>query len=125
MTLSDKRALLADDLAALREYAKTLGLKTAIDEVKRTMEQQALYIKAGRSKTTNSMHLKGLAVDLVVYGPKGYVGLLPADEAWWTMKPLGLFWESLRPENRWGGNFDKDWGRKDPWIDTPHFEQRG
>ena len=32
------------------------------------------------------------------------------------LQPIGDFWESLYPPNKWGGNFKK-------FVDTPHFER--
>ena len=32
------------------------------------------------------------------------------------LAPLGAYWESLHPKNRWGGNFSN-------LVDCPHFER--
>jgi hypothetical protein len=32
------------------------------------------------------------------------------------LAPLGVYWESLYPKNRWGGNFKS-------LVDCPHFER--
>jgi len=32
------------------------------------------------------------------------------------LAPLGAYWESLNPKNRWGGNFKS-------LVDCPHFER--
>jgi len=41
------------------------------------------------------------------------------------LKPIGEFWESLNPLNRWGGEliigYDED---NKPKFDTCHFERR-
>ena len=33
-----------------------------------------------------------------------------------TIEPLGIYWESLHPKNRWGGHFSN-------LVDCPHFER--
>ena len=33
-----------------------------------------------------------------------------------TLAPVGAYWESLHPKNRWGGNFKS-------LVDCPHFER--
>jgi len=32
------------------------------------------------------------------------------------IEPLGIYWESLHPKNRWGGYFSN-------LVDCPHFER--
>jgi len=129
MSLSDEQAAFFNDLCQLRQYAESLGFKVTLGEVKRTVEQQRLYVSSGRSKTMNSRHLDGLAADLhfmKVIPPSSkevYVNGLPGSSALIELEPIGKFWESLGDKNRWGGNFDKDWSRIDPWVDVPHFER--
>ena len=76
----------------------------------RTPEQQKIYYDTGKSKTMASNHLRRLAIDLNFL--KG--GSLVMDKA--QLAPLGTFWESLHPTNRWGGNFAS-------FTDVPHFER--
>jgi hypothetical protein len=102
---------------------------SVIGEVARTEAQQFLYVKEGRSQTMKSNHLRKLAADLdffivpVKNLSKVWVNGLDGDRVIEILKPLGIFWESLHPKNRWGGNFDRDYSRKDPFIDAPHFER--
>lgn len=58
----------------------------------------------------NSLHLKCLADDLILF--KDGVDVTSKE----TMQPLGDYWESLDPLNRWGGKFST---RSDPY----HFER--
>jgi hypothetical protein len=71
----------------------------------------------------NSSHLKKLAGDLNFFKDGVWINGLAGRRATRILKPLGKYWELLNPKNRWGGNFDKDWAREDPWVDTPHFER--
>ena len=64
-----------------------------------------------------SKHLSRLAVDYNVF----VEGELTYD--WQKIKLLGDHWESLDPNNRWGGDWNNN-DRKDGFIDTPHFEMQ-
>lgn len=95
------------DLCRLLIEAWRLGYQVRIGEVQRTPEQQALYVKSGRSKTMNSQHLKKCAADL--HFTKNGVLCYPEE--------LGRYWERLDPLNS-AGMF---WKR---FVDSPHFERR-
>jgi len=56
----------------------------------------------------NSLHYKRLAIDLNLF--KDGVWLKKSEDH----KPLGDYWESLDPQNRWGGRFS----------DGNHYETR-
>jgi len=109
--LSDEQWEFLQDVAKLIEYAKDMGYKLTGGELYRTRYQQKEYMRTGRSKTMRSYHLKRLAIDLNVF-----VG---GDLTWDynDIEPLGIFWESLSPKNRWGGHFRN-------FKDLPHFERR-
>jgi hypothetical protein len=98
------------DLAKLIEYATAQGFQVTAGELYRTPEQQQIYVKTGRSRTMNSLHLQRRAVDLNFFKD----GKLTYDKK--ILAPLGLFWESLHPLNSWGGNGVK-------LVDTPHFSR--
>lgn len=104
--LSDVRKLLTFAL----EHAGKLGLKVTAGELYRTPEQQKIYLSTGRSKTMYSNHLRRLAIDLNFIKD----GRLTGDRK--LLEPIGEYWESLNPQNRWGGNFQSI-------VDTPHFER--
>lgn len=122
MSLVDTQAAFLKQVCMLLERADELGFTVTMGEAYRTAEQQAIYVKTGRSKTMASLHLQRLAVDLNFFkevdGRRVLCGR--AD-----IKPLGDFWESLHPHNRWGGNWRGlvDAG-KSHFIDAPHFERR-
>ena len=88
-------------------WAYRNGYELTLGEAYRTKEQQAIYVKAGLSKTMNSKHLDRLATDLNAFKNGEY--LTDSD----SYKPLGDYWKSLDPECVWGG----DWG----W-DANHFQ---
>jgi len=91
-------------ISDLPNYAVTLG------EAYRTKEQQKLYIKNGKSKTMNSMHLKRLAIDL---------NLFVDGNLTWEIEEyrvLGKYWESLDDKNVWGGSWKN-------FKDVPHFQR--
>lgn len=113
--LWDARVAFQKDVRKLTEHLESLGYEVAWDEVKRPVEMQVLYVQTKRSKTMNSQHLDGLAIDMVFKKDGKIV---------WFVPEAGKFWESLSPKNRWGGNFDGDWSKQDRFVDGPHFERR-
>lgn len=108
--------LFAEQAAFLLDVCKLVKLATELDflvsarELGRTPEQQQIYVRTGRSKTLASNHLRNCAVDLY-FMKSGKLVLNKSD-----LQPLGDFWESLHPNNRWGGNWRS-------FKDLPHFER--
>ena len=111
MTLSDHQAAFALDLARLLLYADSKGIKVTLGEVERTIEQQEIYFRAGKTRTRDSWHMRKLAADLNMF--------IGGDVTWKyaDYKELGQVWEQLSPFNRWGGNFKG-------FVDSRHFERR-
>jgi len=131
MSMSDEQFSFLMDLPKLWNYALSIGFtKITEGEAWRPIEMQRIYVRTGRSKTMHSKHLDRMAWDgnfwkiVPPHIKPVYVNGLPARQALEILKPLGKFWESLDDRNRWGGNFDKDWNRVDPWVDLPHFERQ-
>lgn len=116
MGLSDEQWEFLKDVAKLIEFAQARGYKLTGGELERTRYQQAEYIRTKRSRTMESNHLRKLAIDLNIFWHGEYVGGMKWVDAQNACKPLGDFWESLHPKNRWGGNFAKI-------VDLPHFER--
>lgn len=110
MSLSQEQAAFLMDACKLIQYATEQGWTVTGGELYRTPEQQEIYLKTGRSKTMASNHLKRCAIDLNFFKN----GQLTWDKQ--QLAPLGQYWESLNPKNRWGGNFKS-------LIDVPHFER--
>ena len=105
MTLGQNQEKFTQDLAKLLNHLIDNGYTIRLGEVERTQAQQDLYIKEGKSKTSNSMHLKRCAADLHIF----------KNGEW--LQTIGDYWESLDKSNKWGGNFKN-------FIDTPHFERQ-
>ena len=110
MRLSEEQAAFLLDACKLIQYATQKGFMVTGGELHRTPEQQAIYVKSGRSKTMNSNHIKRCAIDLFFFKD----GKIIWDRK--TISEIGDYWESLNPKNRWGGNFKS-------LVDCPHFER--
>lgn len=110
MTLGQHQQEFSKDFNKLLTYLHQNGYDVRIGEVQRTQEQQALYVKQGKSKTNKSNHLIKCAVDIHIF--KNSQHLQTKTE----LQNIGDYWESLNADNRWGGNFKT-------FIDTPHFER--
>ena len=116
MSLREEQSLFAKDVTKLLNKIEELGYEISFGEVLRTTEQQEIYIKTGRSKTNNSMHLKKCAIDLNFFKDGKLVQ---------TPREIGRFWESLSEKNRWGGSWRGliETG-KSTFVDDPHFERQ-
>ncbi len=110
MSLVAEQAAFLQDVAKLIVKAGSLGIVLTGGELYRTAEQQEIYLKTGKSKTSKSNHLKRLAIDFNFF----IDGKLTYEKK--LIQPLGDYWESLNPANRWGGNFKS-------FTDAPHFER--
>lgn len=111
--MSRKQWEFLQDVAKLISWvAEQPGMYVTGGELHRLPETQALLVQRGSSKTTDGQHQKRLAIDLMLF----IDGEWQQDTA--AYKPLGEYWESLHPDNRWGGNFSGAW-------DGNHFERRG
>ncbi len=110
MSNASEQAAFLLDMCKLIQKATEMGFVVTGGELYRSPEQQQIHVKAGRSKTMNSLHLSRRAVDLNFFKD----GKLTYDKA--VLAPLGAYWESLHPLNSWGGNGVK-------LVDTPHFSR--
>jgi hypothetical protein len=111
MSLFAEQAAFLLDICRLVQMATNAGFAVAGRELGRTPEQQALYVKSGRSQTMASNHLRNCALDLYFMRD----GQLVYDRA--TLLPLGEYWKSLSSKNDWGGFWHS-------FKDLPHFERR-
>lgn len=113
MSIRAKQAIFANYAAQLISKANELGTPVVVLEWYRSEERQKYLMSIGRSKTMNSKHIQGLAVDLC------FLADLQDDGAMnWTAdkyRHLGIFWESLDNENIWGGSWKS-------FVDAPHFQ---
>lgn len=110
MRLVTEQAAFLLDACKLIAFATEQGFTVTGGELFRTPEQQTIYVRTGRSKTMQSNHLKRLAIDLNFIKDKQLVYDKP------SLEPIGAYWESLNPANRWGGHFRS-------FVDMPHFER--
>jgi hypothetical protein len=95
----------------LIDMATKAGFVVTGGELYRTPEQQQIHVRAGRSKTMASNHLRRCAIDLNFF----IDGKLCYDVE--KLRPLGEFWRGLHPKNDWGGFWRS-------FKDAPHFERR-
>ena len=100
MTLGEKQRLFTRNVAFLIEWAYKEGYELTVAEAYRTQEQSNLNAAAGKG-ISNSLHMDRLAIDLNLFKDGKYL-TNSADH-----KPLGEFWKSLHPDNRWGGDFSR------------------
>lgn len=100
MTLRDKRVLFTKLVSKLIQQAEILGFECALDQVKRTKQEAAANAASGAG-ISNSLHLVGLAVDLLLY--KDGVYLEKSED----YEPLGIWWEQQNELCCWGGRFKK------------------
>lgn len=111
MSLVTEQQAFLLDVCRLVAFATKQGFVVTGGELFRTAEQQEIYVKTGRSKTMNSLHLKRCAIDLNFFKD----GKLIYDIK--VLAPVGAYWESLSKKNSWGGNWNS-------FKDVPHFERR-
>ncbi len=118
MGLVIEQSEFALDIVKLIDYAFQQGFTVTLGEAYRTKEQQDIYIKQGKSKTANSMHLKRLALDLNFFKNGELV------ETNKELYEIGKYWESLDIKNRWGGSWRGliESGQS-TFDDYPHFER--
>ena len=119
MKLSEKQSIFLLNAAKLIIWVSEQGQYVTGGELLRTKEQQQIYFDSGKSKTMDGKHLEKLAIDLSLF----INGTYRSDTE--AYKPLGQFWVSLHPDNRWGGDWNKDGATGDETFRDPfHFEMR-
>jgi len=93
-----KQVTFARLLPRLIDKAFELGFEVSVGEVLRTKAQAEANAASGAG-ISNSVHLLSLAVDLNLFKDDAYITDSTGHDQ------LGLFWKSLGPDNRWGGDF--------------------
>jgi hypothetical protein len=99
-TVKQKQFLFAALLPELIRHALELSFTVSLKELLRTKEQAAIYAAEGKG-IKNSLHCKGLAIDLILFKD---------GEPCWdkeSYRELGEYWESLHPLCCWGGHFKR------------------
>ena len=111
MTKVEQQAQFLKDFAKLILKADELGLTVTAGELMRSQEQHDLYLKIGKTTIKHSIHQDRMAGDLNFF-KDGELTYSKSD-----IQPMGDYWESLSPQNKWGGNWTT-------FLDTPHFERK-
>tara|TARA_Y100000034_G_C6851949_1_gene386583 strand:- start:496 stop:906 length:411 start_codon:yes stop_codon:yes gene_type:complete len=135
MSLSKTQRIFTRNIGCLINYAyDVLEIEMTFGEAHRTNSQMLLnyfgykverggslgirLVKSKKlSKVLYSSHGDRLAVDFNFF----INGKLTYD--FHKIKPLGDYWESLHPDNVWGGDFNKN-NIKDGFVDVPHFQMK-
>jgi hypothetical protein len=97
-------------VANLIKYIYENGYSCTLGDAFRSSEQAAIYAYAGIG-IRDSQHCKRLAIDINLFSPDNRY-LTSRDD----YEIFGIYWESLDPICRWGGNFKR--------ADSNHFEIR-
>lgn len=100
MTLGEKQELFVELLGRLIAWSYARGYRIRGGELWRPPETAALMAAKGAG-IANSLHTQKLAIDLNLFRGGSW---LTSSEA---HRPLGVFWKSLHPLCRWGGDFSK------------------
>lgn len=106
MTLREARVAFTWQVARLLVQATKWGYEPALDEVKRDPRVAVLNAQSGKG-IAESVHLLGLAVDLLLYRDGKY--LTDSED----YRRLGSWWKAQHPLARWGGDFKR--------VDGNHF----
>lgn len=100
MTDGEAQRQFARDVPRLIDKAHEMGFEVTLGDAFRDPRVHgALGVKMGYGHP-KSAHKVKLAIDLNLFRDGKY---LDATE---DHRPLGEWWEALRPGNRWGGRFD-------------------
>lgn len=118
-TLRQKQAKFAGMLGQLLVQATLIGAPVVILGIYRSLETQKQYVARGASKTLNSKHIEGLAVDLAFLEDTEDDGKINFSAEKYRF--LGEYWESIG--GRWGGRFGDNLATPqiEGW-DAGHFE---
>jgi hypothetical protein len=102
MNLRQKQTMFVINVIQLLEFIFSKGYSVTFGETYRTPEQAKLNAKKGIG-IVDSLHCKRLAIDLNLFDPDGNFLTKSSDH-----EPFGLYWQSLHPDNRWGGLWKKN-----------------
>lgn len=108
MKLSEKQRIFSRNFTTLLVWIHSHpGWGVTFAEAYRTEDQARINANKGVG-IINSLHRKRLAIDLNFFINGAYQTSTKA------YTPIGKFWESLHPNNRWGGTFKDKRGRPKP-----------
>lgn len=106
MSLIDEQAAFLKHIRKLLDFAEQGGFLVTGGELERTPEAQAAFVRSGAESSMDSPHLRKCAMTLnffEVSDADHYQLIQNAAK----LAPLGTYWESLDPRNRWGGQSGK------------------
>jgi hypothetical protein len=115
MEMYKQQTRFAKDMANLLQHILSAGFYVTLGEAWRSPEQAEIYAKQGKG-IRNSLHCQRMAIDLNLFTPEGE---FITDNS--RYEQFGKYWESLDPQNQWGGYFTKRGGHIN---DAPHFERK-
>ena len=100
MSLSKIQRDFTYDIGCLIEWAYANGYELTFGDAYRSPKAFGGQGEKGPYGRDESAHKQRLAVDFNLFIDGVYQGDTEAH------RPLGEYWESLHPDNVWGGNFD-------------------
>lgn len=118
MSLREHQSIFLKNFALLILWAFDEGFEATAGELLRTEEQHAFNVEKGKTKATRSLHMDRMAGDLMLFKDGKY---LTNTEDY---KSLGQFWVGLHPQNRWGGDWNKNGKADESFYDGNHFEMQ-
>jgi hypothetical protein len=108
MVTSDRQKEFALNISKLIQHIFDSGCSCTLGEAYRTADQAALYARDGKG-ILNSQHRDRLAMDINLFSKDGKY-----EKKTESYSYFGKYWESLHPDNRWGGRYS----------DGNHFEMK-
>lgn len=99
MTERQKQSKFAHMVALLILHVEALGYEVTLGDAYRDPRVHGKYGEKKSYSSAKSHHKRRLAVDLNLFRNGRYLSSTEAH------RPPGEYWESLHPDNKWGGNF--------------------
>lgn len=93
-----------------------------VNEGKRSVERQKMLVAQGASKTMNSKHITGHAVDLVPVAVKGVIPWNDSKKFDAIGKAMFKAAAELGVKIRWGKDWNGNGIADEKFVDSPHFE---
>lgn len=119
MSLREQQCIFLKNFAKLILWCFENGYTVTAGELLRTEEQQKIYLSEGKTKALRSLHQDKMAGDLLLF----INGIYLTDTK--SYKPAGDYWVTLHPQNRWGGDWNKNGKIEDEnFKDGNHFEMQ-
>jgi hypothetical protein len=100
MSLIYEQVCFMRDVARLLAHAQEQHFAVTGGELERAPEVQASLMRAGRERSMDSPHLRKCAIVLNFFREANDSYTLEQSVS--ALEPMGSYWESLDPRNRWG-----------------------